>query len=85
MGNFNALAETNSLSPHAQGFMNVHSKGQVCDAIFRTLAANGMRDDTWIKIILTPGEKDSISKHSNHSIGGTTLVITAEWEVVTVS
>lgn len=40
-------------STKALGFENVHRKDEVIDAIFRTLAANGMRDGAHMRLTLT--------------------------------
>lgn len=40
-------------SAKALGFENVHTKEQVTEAIFRTLAANGMRDGAHMRLTLT--------------------------------
>jgi branched-subunit amino acid aminotransferase/4-amino-4-deoxychorismate lyase len=40
-------------SSKALGFENVHTKDEIIDAIFRTLAANGMRDNAHMRLTLT--------------------------------
>ena len=40
-------------SAKALGFENVHSKEEIVEAIFRTLAANGMRDGAHMRLTLT--------------------------------
>ena len=40
-------------SAKALGFENVHTKEQVIQAIFRVLAANGMRDGAHMRLTLT--------------------------------
>jgi branched-subunit amino acid aminotransferase/4-amino-4-deoxychorismate lyase len=40
-------------SAKALGFENAHTREQVQHAIFRTLSANGMRDDAHIRLTLT--------------------------------
>ena len=40
-------------SAKALGFENVHSKDEIVEAIFRTLAANGMRDGAHMRLTLT--------------------------------
>ena len=44
-------------SAKALGFENVHSRDEVVDAIFRVLAANGMRDGAHMRLTRTRGEK----------------------------
>ena len=40
-------------SAKALDFKNVHTKEEVIEAIFRTLAANGMRDGAHMRLTLT--------------------------------
>ena len=47
-----------------------HSIEQIKEAVFQTLAINGMRDGADVKVLLTKGVKDYC---------GTTLVVIAEW------
>ena len=44
-------------SAKALGFENVHTRDEVIDAIFRVLAANGMRNGAHMRLTLTRGEK----------------------------
>ena len=44
-------------SAHTMGFTDVPSREFITDALFATLKANGMRDDTHIRLTLTRGEK----------------------------
>ena len=67
-------------SAKALGFQNVHTKEQVIDAIFQTLAANGMRDQAHIRLTLTRGEKYTSSMNPKFNVYGTTLIILAEWK-----
>jgi len=67
-------------SAKALGFENVHSKQQVIDAIFQTLAANGMRDGAHMRLTLTRGEKCTSSMNPKFNVYGTTLIILAEWK-----
>jgi protein-lysine N-methyltransferase EEF2KMT len=67
-------------SAKALGFENVHTKEQVIDAIFRTLAANGMRDQAHMRLTLTRGEKCTSSMNPNFNVYGTTLIILPEWK-----
>lgn len=61
-------------SSKALGFKNVHTKAQITDAIFQTLAANGMRDNAHMRLTLTRGEKCTSSMNPNFNVYGTTLV-----------
>ena len=38
-------------------FKNVHSRDEIHRAVFSTLAANGMRDNTHIRLTMSRGEK----------------------------
>jgi len=67
-------------SAKALGFENVHTKEEVIDAIFRTLAANGMRDGAHIRLTLTRGEKCTSSMNPKFNVYGTTLIVLAEWK-----
>jgi protein-lysine N-methyltransferase EEF2KMT len=67
-------------SAKAMGFDNVHTKEEVIDAIFRTLAANGMRDGAHIRLTLTRGEKYTSSMNPKFNVYGTTLIVLAEWK-----
>lgn len=72
-------------SSKALGFENVHPKEQITKAIFRTLAANGMRDHAHIRLTLTRGEKCTSSMNPKFNVYGTTLIILAEWKPTEVS
>ena len=67
-------------SAKALGFKNVHTKEEVVEAIFQTLAANGMRDNAHMRLTLTRGEKCTSSMNPNFNVYGTTLIILAEWK-----
>lgn len=67
-------------SAKALGFKNVHSKEEIVEAIFKTLAANGMRDNAHMRLTLTRGEKCTSSMNPNFNVYGTTLIILAEWK-----
>ncbi len=67
-------------SAQALGFKNVHSKEEIVEAIFKTLAANGMRDNAHMRLTLTRGEKCTSSMNPNFNVYGTTLIILAEWK-----
>mmetsp|Transcript_46597 Transcript_46597/g.113511 ORF Transcript_46597/g.113511 Transcript_46597/m.113511 type:complete len:638 (-) Transcript_46597:309-2222(-) len=67
-------------SAKSLGFENVHTKEQVTEAIFSTLAANGMRDHAHMRLTLTRGEKYTSSMNPKFNVYGTTLIIIAEWK-----
>lgn len=67
-------------SAKALGFRNVHSKEDVMEAIFQTLAANGMRDGAHMRLTLTRGEKYTSSMNPIFNVFGTTLIILPEWK-----
>ena len=67
-------------SAKALGFQNVHTKEEVVDAIFRTLAVNGMRDGAHMRLTLTRGEKCTSSMNPKFNVYGTTLIILPEWK-----
>jgi protein-lysine N-methyltransferase EEF2KMT len=67
-------------SAKALGFRNVHTKDEIVQAIFRTLAANGMRDGAHMRLTLTRGEKCTSSMNPVFNVYGTTLIILAEWK-----
>lgn len=68
-------------SAKALGFENVHSRKEVTDAIFLTLAANGMRDGGHMRLTLTRGEKCTSSMNPYFNVYGTTLIILPEWKL----
>jgi branched-chain amino acid aminotransferase group I len=67
-------------SAKAMGFTNLHTKEQVMEAIFVTLAANGMRDEAHIRLTLTRGIKCTSSMNPNFNLYGTTLIVLPEWK-----
>eukprot|EP00536_Pseudo-nitzschia_multiseries_P007079 jgi/Psemu1/65868/estExt_Genemark1.C_1600026 len=67
-------------SAKALGFENVHTKDEVIEAIFQTLAANGMRNDAHMRLTLTRGEKCTSSMNPAFNVYGTTLIILPEWK-----
>jgi hypothetical protein len=72
-------------SAKALGFGNVHTKEEIVQAIFRTLAVNNMRDGVHIRLTLTRGEKCTSSMNPKFNVYGTTLIIIPEWKPVEVS
>ena len=67
-------------SAKALAFENVPNKTSIRDAVFETLAANGMRDDAHIRLTLTRGEKVTSGMNPRFNQSGCTLIVLAEWK-----
>jgi branched-chain amino acid aminotransferase len=67
-------------SAKALAFDNVPSTGEVRDAVFSTLEANGMRDKAHIRLTLTRGEKLTSGMNPRLNQSGCTLIVLAEWK-----
>ena len=63
-------------------FKNVHSRDEIHRAVFSTLAANGMRDNTHIRLTMSRGEKTTSSMNPNFNVFGCTLIVLAEHKPV---
>jgi len=61
-------------------FEAVPSSDEVRDALFRTLQANGMRDEAHIRLTLTRGEKTTSGMNPRLNQSGCTLIVLAEWK-----
>lgn len=61
-------------------FEVVPSTNEVRDAIFKTLAANGMRDGSHIRLTLTRGEKITSGMNPRLNQSGCCLIVLAEWK-----
>jgi len=61
-------------------FASVPSSDDVRQAIFRTLEANGMRDEVHIRLTLTRGEKITSGMNPKFNQSGCTLIVLAEWK-----
>ena len=61
-------------------FEVVPSTDEVRDAIFKTLAANGMRDESHIRLTLTRGEKITSGMNPRLNQSGCCLIVLAEWK-----
>jgi len=61
-------------------FAKIPTSERVREAIFRTLEANGMRDEVHIRLTLTRGEKYSSGMNPNFNQSGCTLIVLAEWK-----
>lgn len=67
-------------SAHALAFQQVPSKEAIRTAIFETLQANGMRDNTHIRLTLTRGEKITSGMDPRLNTKGCCLIVLAEWK-----
>jgi len=67
-------------SAHAMAFVNVPSRQEVKDAIFETLKANGMKDESHIRLTLTRGKKTSSGMDPKFNQYGACLIVLAEWK-----
>ncbi|MDH3743556.1 MAG: aminotransferase class IV [Acidobacteriota bacterium] len=67
-------------SAHALSFSGVPGEEEIREAVFSTLAANGMRDGAHIRLTLTRGRKvtSGMSPRNNHD--GCCLIVLAEWK-----
>ena len=67
-------------SAKAMDFADVPSRQDVKQAIFDTLEANGMRDETHMRLTLTRGEKVTSGMDPRWNRSGCTLIVLAEWK-----
>lgn len=67
-------------SARALVFTDIPSTEQIKEAIFDTLAANGMRDETHIRLTLTRGEKITSGMDPRLNQKGSSLIVLAEWK-----
>ena len=67
--------ERMELSAHSLDFKNVPSKTFIQEAIFKTLEANGMRDNAHIRLTLTRGEKITSGMDPRLNTKGCTLIV----------
>jgi branched-chain amino acid aminotransferase len=67
-------------SAHALAFERIPSSDEVRSAIFATLEANGMTDETHIRLTLTRGEKITSGMNPRLNQKGCTLIVLAEWK-----
>ncbi len=61
-------------------FKDIPTKAQVKLAISQTLKANGMNDDTHIRLTLTRGEKITSGMDPRLNQNGSCLIVLAEWK-----
>ena len=69
-------------SAKAMAFHGVPTKAFVRDSVFRTLAANGMRDGAHMRVTLTRGPKITSSMNPMFNVFGTCLIVLPEWKPV---
>jgi branched-chain amino acid aminotransferase len=61
-------------------FAAVPSSDEIRNALFRTLEANGMTDETHIRLTLTRGEKITSGMNPRLNQSGCSLIVLAEWK-----
>jgi len=69
-----------SESAKALAFQDIPPISKIKKAIFDTLAANGMRDETHIRLTLTRGEKVTSGMDPRLNQNGACLIVLAEWK-----
>lgn len=67
-------------SAHALAFEAVPTADHVRNAVFDTLAANGMSDGVHIRLTLTRGEKLTSGMNPRLNVYGCGLIVLAEWK-----
>jgi branched-chain amino acid aminotransferase len=67
-------------SAHALAFIQIPSREEIKKAIFQTLEANGMKDETHIRLTLTRGEKITSGMDPRLNTKGPCLIVLAEWK-----
>jgi branched-chain amino acid aminotransferase len=67
-------------SAHTLAFAQIPSKEEIKKAIHETLKANGMKDETHIRLTLTRGEKITSGMDPRLNTKGTCLIVLAEWK-----
>jgi len=67
-------------SAHALAFTQIPSEEEIKTAIFQTLQANGMKDETHIRLTLTRGEKITSGMDPRVNTKGPCLIVLAEWK-----
>lgn len=67
-------------SARAMAFDSVPSNDEIKKAIFATLEANGMRDETHIRLTLSRGKKVTSYMDPQVNQYGPTLIVLAEWK-----
>ncbi len=77
---FEAHLERLLNSAHALLFASPPSANDIRQAVFETLAANGMTDDVHIRLTLTRGEKITSGMNPKFNQSGCSLIVLAEWK-----
>ena len=67
-------------SAHTMAFQGIPSRDEVKQAVFSTLKANNMYDDTHIRLTLTRGEKITSGMDPRLNQSGCSLIVLAEWK-----
>jgi branched-chain amino acid aminotransferase len=67
-------------SAHTLAFNHIPDHQEIKQAIFETLKANGMRDETHIRLTLTRGEKITSGMDPRLNTKGSCLIVLAEWK-----
>lgn len=67
-------------SAHSLAFTDIPEKAVIRQAIADTLNANGMRDNTHIRLTLTRGEKITSGMDPRLNTKGSCLIVLAEWK-----
>jgi branched-chain amino acid aminotransferase group I len=67
-------------SAHALAFAGVPPRDEVRTAIFKTLEANGMHDETHVRLTLTRGPKVTSGMDPRNNRMGPCLIVLAEWK-----
>jgi branched-chain amino acid aminotransferase len=69
-------------SARALAFEHVPEREAIKKAIFETLAANGMHDETHIRLTLTRGDKITSGMDPRLNTSGSCLIVLAEWKPI---
>jgi len=67
-------------SARALAFSSIPPADEIREAVFATLQANGMKDETHIRLTLTRGEKITSGMNPKLNQSGCTLIVLAEWK-----
>lgn len=67
-------------SARALAFAGIPTIGELREAVFRTLEANGMRDEVHVRLTLTRGEKITSGMNPRLNQSGCSLIVLAEWK-----
>jgi len=67
-------------SARAMAFTEIPDRQHIKKALFATLQANHMRDDTHVRLTLTRGKKTTSGMDPRLNVYGPTLIVLAEWK-----